>query len=149
MKKTILLGSKGTISNNVSKWIFGILGLLYIVLGSKKIYEQGVSFDSIGHLIIAFVFLLYSIIVFSVTPLTPKMRICDNEIEIKRKIFSSPIKILWTNIQSIEFNQYMIVFHLTDRVEEFNYSSNAETSIEIKSSIREVSEKKNIQVTGG
>ena len=149
MKKTILLGEKGMVSTKVSAWLLGILGLIYLVLGSMEIYEQGASIGSSGYLLLGFIFILYSIIVFTINPFAPKVTISDIEVTIKRKVFIAPINILWTSIHSIEFDQYMIALHLTDRVEEFSYSTNAEISIEIKSAIREVAENKNIQVIGG
>lgn len=149
MKKTILLGEKGMISANVSKWLFGILGLLWLILGIIEIYEEGSSIGSIGYLAIAFVFIVYSILVFTINPLAPKVIITDHEIKIKRKVIGGHINILWNDIKSIEFDQYTIAFHLTEGVKEFTYRTNADISIEIKSSIREIAETKNISVTGG
>jgi hypothetical protein len=149
MKKTILLGEKGVVSTKTSASLFGILGLIWFILGSIEIYEQVTSIGSSGYLIIGFVFILYSIITFTVNPFAPKVTISDSEIKIKRTVFSGAIRILWISILSIEFDQYMITFHLTDKVEEFSYGTNAETSIEIKSNIREVAENKNIRVIGG
>ena len=149
MKKTILLGEKGMISTKASSWLLGILGLIMFVLGSMQIFAKGASIGSIGYVLVGFIFILYSIIVFTVNPFAPKVTISDIEVKIKRKVFSAPINILWTSIHSIEFDQYMIALHLTDRVEEFSYSTNAEISIEIKSAIREVAKNKNIQVIGG
>ena len=149
MKKTILLGEKGMISTKASAWLLGILGLIWLVVGSMEIYVQGASIGSSGYLLIGFIFILYSITVFTVNPFAPKVTISDIEVKIKRKVSSGTIRILWTSIQSIEFDHFMIAFHLTDRIEEFSYSTNAETSIEIKSSIREVAENNNIQVIGG
>jgi hypothetical protein len=149
MEKTILLGEKGMVSAKASAWLLGILGLIWLILGSMEIYAQGASIGSSGYVLVGFIFILYSIIVFTVNPFAPKVTISDIEVKIKRKVFSTPINILWTSIQSIEFDQYMIALQLTDRVEEFSYRTNAEISIEIKSAIREVAENKNIQVIGG
>ena len=149
MKKTILLGEKGMISTKISKWLFTILGLLWLLLGIIRFYEDGAGTGSIAYLVIAFAFILYSILVFTVNPFAPKVILSDEEIVLKRKAFSSPVKILWNSIQSIEFNQYMIAFHSTEGVEEFSYSTNADISIEIKTAIREIAEQKNIQVVGG
>ena len=149
MNKTILLGSTNAISNNASKWIFSIIGIIYIGLGITDTYEQGSSFSSIGRIIIGISFLLYSLIIFSATPLTPKIKVNNNEVELKNKIFSKTLRIMWMNIKSIEFDSYSIGFRLNDGVEKFNYKSNAESSIEIKSLIRKVAESKNIPVIGG
>lgn len=150
MKKTILLGTKGAISVTVSKWTFGILGLFWLVLGIIKLSGQdGTTFESIGHLIIGSIFLLYSVIVFTLNPFAPKVVISDDVILIKPKLFNKPIKVLSSSIKSIEFGQYKIMFHLEDSIEEINYSSNAKTSIEIKSAIRIVAEHKNIPISGG
>ena len=57
--------------------------------------------------------------------------------------------VIWTDVQSIEFGQFMITFKLKDRDEVLNYNSNPDASIEIKSLIREIAASKNIQVSGG
>ncbi len=149
MNKTILLGATNSISNNAGKWLLSIIGALYLGLGSIKIYEQGVSFESVGWLVIGACFLIYGLIIYSATSLTPKVKISDTQIEIKNKIFGKATRILWTDIQKITFAPYTITFRLKDKDERVTYSSSAETSIEIKSSIREVAENKNIQVEGG
>ena len=149
MDKIVILGSKNVISNKASKWISMIIGILYLVLGSVKTYEQGSSFDSLGWLVLGACFLLYGLLVFAANPLTPKMRISDIQVELKNKIFGKTTMVTWTDVQSIEFGQFMIIFKLKDRVEVLNYSSNADASIEIKSLIREIAESKNILVSGG
>jgi len=149
MGKTVILGSKNVISNNVSKWLSLIIGILYLVLGAVKTYEQGSSFDSLGWLFLGACFILYGLLVFTATPLTPKMRISDIQVELKNKIFGKRTKVMWADVQSIEFGQFMIIFKLKDRDKELNYRSNKDASIEIKSLIREIAENKNIQVSGG
>ena len=149
MKKTILLGEKGMISTKTSAWLLGILGLMWLVLGGIEIFKENATIGSSGYLLIGVVLILYSLIVFTVNPFAPKVNISDTEIKIKKKVFGGSHKILWANMKSIELDQYLIIFHLLDRSEEISYSTNAEISIDIKSTIREVAESKNIQVTGG
>ncbi|MEQ8240942.1 MAG: hypothetical protein RIA69_17125 [Cyclobacteriaceae bacterium] len=149
MDKVVILGSKNVISNKVSKWISMIIGTVYLILGSIKTYEKGSSFESVGWLLLGACFLIYGLLVFTATPLTPKMRINDVQVELKNKIFSKTTMVIWTDVQSITFGQFMIIFKLKDRDEVFNYSSNADASIEIKSSIREIAKSKHIQVSGG
>ena len=149
MDKTILLGATSVISNRASKWLWSIIGTLYIGLGTSKIYNQGASFESVGWLIIGASFLIYGLIIFSATLLTPQIRITDSEIQIKKKILDKATLVPWTHILSIEFGPYLISLQLNDRVETISYSSHAEASIEIKSIIREVAESKDIPVTGG
>lgn len=137
------------ISTKTSAWLFGILGVIWLGLGAFEIYNEEASIGTSGYLMIGIAFILYSILVFTLNPFAPKMTITDFDVKIKLKILSGSIRILWTDIQSIEFAQYKIDFQLRDRVEEVSYSSNSETSIEIKSAIREVADQKNIQVVGG
>ena len=85
---------------------------------------------------------------FTANPFAPQLTISDLEIIIRKNVFGSSTKYIWANIQSIELDKYLITFYLTDRIEEFSYSTNNEKSIEIKSAIREAAEAKNIQVTG-
>lgn len=149
MEKTILFGEKGMISRKTSAWLFSILGIVWIVLGSIEVYKEEVSIYSSGYLIIGFVFVLYGLIVFTANPFAPKVTISDSDLRIKKNVFGGSIRILWTSIQSIEFDNYMVAFRLKDRIEAISYGTNAEISIEIKSTIREVAEKKGIQVIGG
>lgn len=137
------------ISAYMSKWLFGILGIIHFGYGLVKIYEEGTSISGVSYIIIGLAFLLYSVLIFTNNPFAPKVIISDAEIKIKRKAFRRPLQILWSNIQSIEFDNYLIVFHLQDRIEKFSFNTNAETSIEIKSSIREIAENNNIQISGG
>lgn len=149
MKKTILIGATNSISNKASKWLTSIIGIFYLGLGGMKIIEQGLSYEAIGWLVIGVCFIAYSLIIYSSTPFTPKIQVSDIEITVKNKIFGKAIQILWQDIQSIRFNPYMIVFHLHSKDEVVTYSSNPETSIEIKSAIRKIADSKNIEIVGG
>ena len=148
MKKTILLGDNGLVSTKTSAWLFGILGIIWCALGARELFVDGLNIGSSGYLIIGFLFIFYSVIVFTANPFAPQLTISDLEIIIRKNVFGSSTKYIWANIQSIELDKYLITFYLTDRIEEFSYSTNNEKSIEIKSAIREAAEAKNIQVTG-
>ena len=151
MNKTIILGRKSSISKSIraNKWGFGVGGTVYILLGIFKSLTSNETIISLGYIIMGVVIVIYGIIVFSLTPLTPKVKISNDKLEFKNKILSRATLLLWTNITSIEYGSYEITFHLIDRDEKVYYASNPDTSKEIKSIIREVAVKKNIPVTGG
>ena len=149
MKKTILLGENGMISTKTSAWLMSILGLFWCAWGAKALYENGLSIGSSGNLIIGLIFLLYSILVFTANPFAPQVTISDSEIMIRKKVFGGSTRLNWSDVQSIEFDTYLIIFHLSEGDHEFSYKTNQETSIKVKTAIREMAATKSIEVTGG
>jgi hypothetical protein len=142
MDKTILLGSRNTISNRANKWLWTMGGLTWIVFGGSKMYDQGTSLESGAWLLCGAIVILHGLIFFRPTSITPKIRITDLKIEIKKKIRNRATLIPWAKIHAIEFGSYFMNFQLHDRVETISYRTNAHTSIKIKSLIREVAESK-------
>ena len=154
MTKTIILGlsnkvNTDRISIRVRFWLANSIGLIYFVLGTIKYYNSGSSFESWGWIILGVFFIIFGIIMFSNTPLTPKFKIDDNKLEFKNKIISKPVTLFWRKIQSIKFAPYEITFQLESTDKIISYSSSPTSSIEIKTSIREVAESKNIPIVGG
>jgi hypothetical protein len=111
--------------------------------------EDGLTVMSGGQLFTGIFFVFYAIFTFSITPITPKVAISPQAISYRRSPFGQTQTLNWSDITSIEFSAYLITFHLEGRSHSFDYKANSATSIEIKTSIREVAEQLNIEVTGG
>jgi hypothetical protein len=93
--------------------------------------------------------------VFGLTAFSPnsrlalRIKVTDEFIEIKDKWLKPSIQLVWTNINSIEFGKYKIVFQLEESNKIFSYKSKANVSIKIKNLIREMADKKKIEVVDG
>lgn len=148
MEKTILFAA-GQVSPKAGKWIFSIIGILNLLLGIRKLTMQGINFDSVFTFFLGVGFLFYGLVIFTSTSFTPKIVINETEIRVKKKFFGTTQLIEWMNVQSIRFGPYNIAFQLDDRNETIDYEATAETSMEIKSTIRESAEQKNIPLTDG
>lgn len=149
MEKTILLGSTGTMSPKASKYLFIGLGLLYVVLSVPMLLEDGISVLSVMWMLTGLYLMVYAILTFSVTPITPKVDISEKTISFRKSPFGRSQTIDWSEVKSIALAPYQITFHQAEETITFSYKVNSATSIEIKSSIRAVAENLNIEVTGG
>ena len=149
MKKTILLGTTGTKSYVVSKYIFFFIGLLYLILSIQMFYEDGLSFISGGWLLTGLFFIIYTILFFTTTPITPRVDIDVDSISYRKSPFGKTYILKWSDIKSIDFAAYQITFNLAENEHSFSYKVHSATSIEIKSSIREVADRLGIEVSGG
>ena len=78
-----------------------------------------------------------------------RVKIDNNGIELKNNFFKPVTQLNWTDLQSIEFGLYEISFQLTGTTKVFSYDSNANVSRDIKKTIREFAERKNVMVIGG
>ena len=78
-----------------------------------------------------------------------RVKIDNNSIELKNNFFKPVTQLNWTDLQSIEFGLYEISFQLTGTTKVFSYDSNANVSRDIKKTIREFAERKNVMVIGG
>lgn len=78
----------------------------------------------------------------------PKVKISNDHIILKNDLWSRSKKIKWTDIKSIQFNSFRLYFTLREEQFTFNYSSDADTSIQIKEALREIAKDKNITILG-
>ena len=156
MNKTILLGASGahTFDIKIQKWNYFILGALFIAQGLTYFYriDEGIwtklmmnlTFMSGTYVII------FALINFSRTSkYSPKLKIDDDSVELKTSLFKKGIKVKWQEIQSVSFKPYRVDFKVADTVEVITYDTTSDISIEIKEALREIAEKKNIEVIGG
>lgn len=149
MTKTILLGTGNNFSNKTSKWLFVILGVLYVVYGYQKMDQVDRLIESRGFMIYGIVFVAYGFIIFSNNAFSPKVVINEKTIKFKPKFFGAATQIHWIDIRQIEFGSYEITFHLKDGDVRIPYHTNPDISIEIKKAIRPIAHNLSIDVIGG
>ena len=150
MNKTILIGNNNNFSLKTNRWIFGILGLIYLTLGGFKFYSSGISIASVGWFTAGGCIFVYGLMAFSKSSqFALRINITEEVIEIKDKYFKSSTVLNWMDILSIEFDKYEISFVQKSKTKTFSYESNPDVSIEIKSIIREIAEKKGVAIKGG
>ena len=154
MNNTILIGMNNRFSANANKWLFSITGLLFLMNGAWHIYTD--NFDPVGVilgvlLIIGGLFYtLYGIFGFTEdSKFAPKVKIDESIIELKKSLWKSSTKLHWSDLSSIKFQPYEIIFHLKDSTKTFSYKSNADVSLSIKNTISVFAERKNIEVIAG
>lgn len=154
MSKTFILGTNNKFSLKANRWLFFILGFVFLLNGVINVYVK--PLETIGLVlgiaqIAAGIFnVFYAWMGLSEkSRLSPKISIDEDSIGLKKSFWSSNKKIRWSDISEIEFKAFELVFNLNDSVEKFDYSSDSDTSISIKDTLREIAEGKNIEVVGG
>ena len=154
MKKTILLTQNG-LSEKVSKWLFVIVGISNSVNGIGYLIDTpltnwglrlGVFLLASGILIA-----ILGLIVFNPTNvLAPKFVIDENGIQIRGTLHVKTKTINWNDIKEITYKSVELDFLLNDNSSKLIIlRTNGETSVEIKKSIREIADKKSINIIGG
>lgn len=79
---------------------------------------------------------------------SPKVKLTESELVLKKTIFSGQIIIPWDKIKKMELKSFKIFIHTSTRSIPFILDTTKENSIAIKLALREVGETKNIMVTG-
>lgn len=158
MNNTILIGTNNNFSIKTNRWLFPITGLIFLTTGGARlIYDFNASNDAVIGLIIGILmsvmglyYFIYGLTAFSTNSrLALRIKITDEFIEIKDRFLKPPIHLIWTDLKSIEFGKYKIVFQLEESNKVFSYKSNANVSVEIKKMIREMADEKKIEVVAG
>ncbi|MFT6802245.1 MAG: hypothetical protein ACJA2N_001431 [Salibacteraceae bacterium] len=79
---------------------------------------------------------------------SPKIKITEDQIIIKEKIFSRQKALAWSTLEKIEFGSYSLLFFKPNHSFTFKLDTTKETSIAIKQALRKIGESKNIVITG-
>ena len=79
----------------------------------------------------------------------PRFTLDENELLFKETIFKKSVRFVWNQIKRIEFGPYQLVISTDVTDQKLYYSTQADTSKEIKSVIREMAESKGIEVVSG
>ena len=153
MSKTILIGLNNNFSAKTNRWINSLAGLVNLMIAAYFIYKYGNSSEPFGLILGILIFiagsysLMYGLTAFSEnSKFALRVKVDDKIIEIKNKFFKPVTRLNWSDIQSIEFGLYKITFQLEGTSKVFEYKSNADVSINIKRTIREIADEKNIKV---
>lgn len=156
MSKTILIGMNNKFSVKANRWLFSLTGLFFLTNGTYLIYNYNNSSEPVG--LILGILILFGGLYYGMIGLTTfsqnskfalRVKIDTNSIEFKNNLFKPVTKLNWADCQSIEFGLYEISFQLTDTTKVFSYNSNSDVSRDIKKTIREFAERKNVKVIGG
>ena len=150
MKRTIELTPKFT------KWAFLFNGIVNTAIGINLIIQSDswIHWTSILSILLIVggpMLLVYGVILFNpFNKLAPKVQVDDQGLLIKSDIQKKESKIDWINIQEITYKTFELDFLLNNnKIVTINLPTTAEKSVEIKKTIRNFSEQKNIKIIGG
>jgi hypothetical protein len=154
MKKTILLTQNG-LSTTVSKWLFVILGISNSINGIHNLTETPLTNWGLGLGILllssGLLMAVLGLILFNPrNTFAPKFVIDDNEIQIREDVHTKTKTIHWSEIKEITYKSFALDFQLNDDSNKLIIlRTNGETTVEIKKSLREIANRKSINVIGG
>ncbi|MEQ9374475.1 MAG: hypothetical protein RIG68_04830 [Imperialibacter sp.] len=80
---------------------------------------------------------------------SPKVKVTDEHIEIRRGFFQKNTIVHWADVKAITLLSYSIIFELTESVQKVEYHTSSSISKEIKEVIWELAETKGIVVAAG
>lgn len=154
MNRTIVIGDNSTFSKKTNKIAWVINGVILTSLGISELYRtpnENLSFIFAVILMLGGLYgILYAFLGLSKhSKFSPKIVLTDKHLTIKKSFWQSGLKIEWSELTSITFKPYQIDFQLSKELYIFEYETNAETSLEIKKSIRDYAVSKEIEVIGG
>ncbi len=156
MKKIILLTQNPSgLNQPVTKWLFIILGLFNLVRGIADLVGTSLTNWSllIGLLLAVsgLALLIFGLILFDPkNKLAPKVVVDENEISIREDIFNRTKNIKWNELKQIDFKSFALDFLFNDsRTLLVILKTTGETSKEIKKAIREMADKKSVNIIGG
>ena len=154
MSKTILIGMNNKFTAKANKWLFSLTGLLFLVNGIFNLYNS--ILEPIGlilgvSMIVGGIFyLFYGLFGFlENSKFSPKVQLDELTIELKNSLWKPSVKLKWSDLSSIKFEPYEVIFNINDVSNSFSFNANANVSVEIKQTIREMAERRNIDVVGG
>jgi len=149
MIKTIELIPKST------KWIYLFNGIVNSAIGIQQLLTS----DSWSWLLLFGLILtvggplmiIYSLILFSRTSaLAPRIQIDETGVLIREDIHRGQKKIEWKNVKEITYRPFELNFHLTDdNTETLSLPTTGEISIDVKKTIREFADSRQINIIGG
>jgi hypothetical protein len=150
MKKTIELTPKST------KWFFVYNGVVNTAIGinSLLLNNSWIHWTSILGIILIVsgpILFIYGLILFRPSnTIIPRITINERGLIIKGDIFKKVISIDWTDVKEITYRSFALDLKLSDKsIKTLDLPTTADKSIEIKKSIREICDNKNITIEGG
>ena len=155
MEKIILIGENNKLSIKATKWLSISMGIIWFLLGAVNLLRAESLMDlrsllSIVIIITSIVTIFYGLTAFSKTSkYALRLKVEDNYLEYKSNYLRPVTRINWIDVKEIRFDAYRITFQLNREIRRFSYRSNPEVSKEIKKTLGQMAESKNIPVIGG
>lgn len=156
MTHTILLSTNPSgLSRPVTRGLFVILGLVNVAKGLLDIITVELpawqwAFNAVM-VLSGLVLLLLGWVLFDPTSRwAPKVVIDDSKISIREKLWKEPTTIPWQELTRIEFSSFEMNFFFSNRTtQRVLLKTDADTSITIKRTLREVARGKQVEVVEG
>ncbi len=154
MQKTILL-TRYELGPKVTKFLFFMFGIGQSLQGIRYLVRDtstnGDVFFGGFQLIVGLLLILLGFTLFnSRVTFSPKISVDEEKIIVREDIFTKTKRINWNDVKEITFKSFALDILLKNNKEELVIlRTNAEVSIEVKALLREVANKKMIQVKGG
>jgi len=154
MSETIVIGMPNEFSANTNKWLFSITGLFFLINGTMFIYENILKpfgmVLGVLELVGGLYYIFYGLFGFlENSKFAPKLKIDESIIELKNSVWKPSKRLNWSDVSSIKFQSFEVIFQLKNSTSTFSYNSNADVSITIKQTIRKFAERKKIEIIGG
>lgn len=151
MTRMILLTPNNKFSLKANKLGQYFIGICLILIGISNFFSNalGAMAPMLGTVIVVggLIQLIISYLTYTPTShFAPRVKLDEKQIELKSGLFSSTLKIKWSEVKKIELGSFVMVFHLADRNEMFAYNTKPTISSKIKEAIRQIANNKNIEV---
>lgn len=154
MENVILLGTSDRYTPKAMKIFLGFMALIFIIQVLFRFFDGTSSWGIVKTVLTLVLFFggLYYLFLFfkgfsKTSSFAPKVRLMEQSIEFKVGFFRDVIKIKWIDIKMIEMKSYRLIFHLSNTIEEVNFTTTYYISQEIKKGIREFADAKGVLVT--
>jgi len=155
MENVILLGTSDRFTPKAMKIFHGLMALILIIQGLFRFFDGNTSswgiVKTVLTLLLFFGGLYYLFLFFKgfskTSSFAPKVRLTEQSIEFKVGFFRDVIRIKWSDLKMIEMKSYKLIFHLSNTIEEVNYTTTFFISKEIKKGIMEFADAKGVLVT--
>ncbi|WP_258102585.1 hypothetical protein [Marinoscillum sp. MHG1-6] len=145
MNKIVLLKT-GVLNPTWARIIFCGISAFYLYVGWNKFTNQEGLFESLFFVAGDLFFLFYAVVILSNTSITPRFEIRDNQVIMRKTLFSNTVILGLQEVRKINLGSYRIDFELSTGNEVFEFRSNDKVSINLKNALREVGDKFDIPV---
>lgn len=151
--RVILLGMNDSFSRNATKKMSLILGGLLLFQAGFYLFKSDLDFYLVMGLMTIPIALLHvylgTVGLSASSRFSPKVSINEDQLLIKTNLFRKGMVANWSSIRSIDFKSYQIGLQMQEGLQIVNYTTDADTSKEIKKAIQEMAEAKGIPINGG
>ena len=149
--KSIYLAPAGSIlSPTAGRWLFSMLGILYLAFGYFHFSNQGEILDSGLFLLAGLGFIASGLLYSTAGPLARYVRVTGEGLSIKPTVLGRSHNYSWDDLAAIQLGHYEITLQAQDGTEvSYFLSTRAADSQAAKTAIRQAAEAKGLPVHGG